>query len=186
MNGQEENEVKEWVELLNESKEVTDQKIVEFNLANAEKHEEYWIYLQIEKHTGIEQCKGNCKPIINGAWIGYYSFNVDFSMTQYATYHILTNPISVLEITKGTNKPQFNPTQILREIEAIGNETGTGKSTFEFPANYTDRQTDRQTDRAQLILNPVSSLRLPWGYAKTANDDGKGTGGRRDERVENY
>ena len=27
---------KEWVELLNESKEVTDQKTVEFNLANAE------------------------------------------------------------------------------------------------------------------------------------------------------
>ena len=36
LQGQEENEVKEWVELLNESKEVTDQKIVEFNLANAE------------------------------------------------------------------------------------------------------------------------------------------------------
>ena len=36
INGQEEDEVKEWVELLNESKEVTDQKIVEFSLANAE------------------------------------------------------------------------------------------------------------------------------------------------------
>lgn len=41
--------------------------------------------------------------------------------------------------------------------------------------------TDRQTDRAWLILNPVS--RMPWRYVKTANDDGKGTGGRRDERV---
>ena len=39
MNAQGENEVKEWVELLNESKEVTDQKIVEFSLANAEKHD---------------------------------------------------------------------------------------------------------------------------------------------------
>lgn len=34
---QEVEEMKEWVELLNESKEVTDQKTVEFNLANAEK-----------------------------------------------------------------------------------------------------------------------------------------------------
>ena len=141
MNGQEENEMKEWEELLNESKEVTDQKTVEFNLANAEKHEEYWIHLHIEKHTGIEQCKGNCKPIINGALIGYYSFNVDLSMTQYASYHIWTNPISVLEITKSINKPQFNPTQILREIEAIGNETGTGTFTLEFPANYTGKIT---------------------------------------------
>ena len=24
---------------------------------------------------------------------------------------------------------------------------------------------------------------MPWRYVKTANDDGKGTGGRRDERV---
>ena len=133
--------MKEWVELLNESKEVTDQKTVEFNLANAEKHEEYWIHLQIEKHTGIEQCKGNCKPIINGALIGYYSFNVDLSMTQYASYHIWTNPISVLEITKSTNNPQFNLTQISREIEAIGNETGTGKFKLEFPANYTGKIT---------------------------------------------
>lgn len=132
---------KEWVELLNESKEVTNQKIVEFSLANAESHSEYWIYLQIEKHTGTGQCKGNCKPTINGALIGYYSFSVDFSMTQYASYHIWTNPVSVLEIAKGANKIQFNPTQIAREIEAIGNETGTGKFALEFPANYTGKIT---------------------------------------------
>lgn len=141
MNGQEVEEMKEWVELLNESKEVTDQKTVEFNLANADSHEEYWIYLHIEKHTGIEQCKGNCKPIINGAWIGYYSFNVDFSADQYVSYHIWTNPISVLEIAKSMSKPQFNLVQILRQIETIGNETGTGKFTLEFPANYTGKIT---------------------------------------------
>lgn len=133
--------MKEWEELLNESKEVTDQKIVEFNLANAEKHEEYWMYLQIEKHMGIEQCKGNCKPIINGAFIGYYSFNVDLSMIQYASYHIWTNPISVLEIAKNSHNPKFNTSQMSRQIEAIGNETGTGKFTFEFPANYTGKIT---------------------------------------------
>ena len=141
MNGQEENEVKEWVELLNESKEVTDQKIVEFSLANAEKHDEYWIYPQIEKHTGTGQCKGNCKPTINGAWIGYYSLNVDFSADQYVSYHIWTNPINVLEIAKSMSKPQFNLVQILRQIETVGNETNTGKFTLEFPANYTGKIT---------------------------------------------
>lgn len=141
MNGQEEDEVKEWVELLNESKEVTDQKTVEFSLANADSHEEYWIYIQIEKHTGAEQCKGNCKPIINGALIGYYSLNVDFSTGQNVSYHIWTNPISVLEMVKGINSLQFNTVQILRQIEAIGNETGTGKFILEFPANYTGKIT---------------------------------------------
>ena len=88
-----------------------------------------------------EPCKGNCKPIINGAWIGYYSLNVDFSADQYVSYHIWTNPISVLEIANSMSKPQFNLVQILRQIKTIGNETGTGKFTLEFPANYTGKIT---------------------------------------------
>lgn len=36
-----------------------------------------------------------------------------------------------------------------------------------------------------MILNPVSSPRMPWSYAETANDDAEyDTGGRRYERVE--
>ena len=137
MNRQEDDEMKEWVELLNESKEVTDQKTVEFDLANAEKHEEYWIHLQIEKHTGIEQCKGNCRPIINGAGIGYFSFNTDFSTNQNMSYHIWTNPVSVLEMARSQYALKFNAAQMSRQMEAIGNETGTGKFTLDFPANYT-------------------------------------------------
>ena len=141
MNGQEDDEMKEWVELLNESKEVTDQKTVEFDLANAEKHEEYWIYIQIEKHTGIEQCKGNCKPTINGAYIGYHTLNVDFATKLDASYHIWTKPVNVLEIAKAMNSIYFNASQILRQVEQIGNETNTGKFTLEFPANYTGKIT---------------------------------------------
>ena len=141
MNGQEEDGMKEWGELLNESKEVTDQKTVEFNLANAEKHEEYWIYIQIEKHTGAEQCKGNCKPTINGAYIGVYTFNVDFATKWDASYHIWTKPVNVLEMSKGMNSIQYNVVQMLRQVEQIGNETGTGKFTLEFPANYTGKIT---------------------------------------------
>lgn len=141
MNGQEENEVKEWVELLNESKEVTDQKIVEFSLANAEKHDEYWIYLQIEKHTGTGQCKGNCKPTINGAYIGFYTFNVDFATKWDASYHIWTKPVNVLEMAKSVNSIHSNTVQMLRQVEQIGNETNTGKFTLEFPANYTGKIT---------------------------------------------
>jgi hypothetical protein len=41
MNGQEVEEMKKWEELLNESKEVTDQKTVELDLASTESHDEY-------------------------------------------------------------------------------------------------------------------------------------------------
>lgn len=143
INGQEENEMKEWVELLNESKEITDQKTVEFNLANAEKHEEYWIYIQIEKHTGIEQCKGNCKPTINGAYIGFYTLNVDFATKYDTLYHIWTKPVNVLEMSKSINSIQTNTVQMLRQVEQIGNETNTGKFTLEFPANYTGKITTK-------------------------------------------
>ena len=141
MNGQEDDEMKEWVELLNESKEVTDQKIVEFSLANADSHEEYWIYLQIEKHTGTGQCKGNCKPTINGAYIGFYTLNVDFATKLDASYHIWTKPVNVLEMARGTNSIQTNTVQMLRQVEQNGNETNTGKFTLEFPANYTGKIT---------------------------------------------
>ena len=143
MNGQEVEEMKKWEELLNESKEVTDQKTVEFNLSNAENHEEYWIYLHIEKHTGIEQCKGNCKPTINGAHIGLYTFNVDFATKYDASYHIWTNPVNVLEMSKSVNSIQSNTVQMLRQVEQIGNETNTGKFTLEFPANYTGKITTK-------------------------------------------
>lgn len=143
INGQEENEMKEWVELLNESKEITDQKTVEFNLANAEKHEEYWIYIQIEKHTGIEQCKGNCKPTINGAYIGFYTLNADFATKYDTSYHIWTKPVNVLEMSKSINSIQTNTVQMLRQVEQIGNETNTGKFTLEFPVNYTGKITTK-------------------------------------------
>lgn len=132
---------KEWVELLNESKEVTDQKTVEFNLANADSHEEYWIYLQFGNHTGTGQCKGNCKPTINGAHIGSYTFNVDFATKRDASYHIWTKPVNVLEVARGINSMQSNTVQMLRQVEQIGNETNTGKFTLEFPANYTGKIT---------------------------------------------
>ena len=141
LQGQEEDEVKEWVELLNESKEVTDQKTVEFSLANADSHEEYWIFIQAVKHTGAEQCKGNCVIKLNGASIGYYTFSGDFGGSQNnASYHIWMNPLKLLEVAKHVNSMQFNSTTVQRQ-EFVGDETGTGKFTLAFPANYTGKIT---------------------------------------------
>lgn len=162
MNAQEVEEMKKWEELLNESKEVTDQKTVEFNLANAEKHEEYWIYLQIEKHTGTEQCKGNCKPTINGAFIGVYTFNVDFTTRWDASYHIWTKPVNVLEMSKGTNSIQYNTVQTARQVEQIGNEIGTGKFTLEFPANYTGKITAKILGRQEVINKCTQNYKMEY------------------------
>lgn len=128
---------KEWVELLNESKEVTDLKIVEFSLANAEKHEEYWIYLEVKKHTGSEQCKGNCAIKLNGANIGYFILNADYSQGQNnLSAHVWTKPINLLEHLTTPVGLQYNSVNVRRN-GSVGNETGTGKFTLEFPANYT-------------------------------------------------
>ena len=59
MNGQEENEVKEWVELLNErERTVTDLQNVEFDLATNESHSEYWMRFEIGQHTGENTVNG--------------------------------------------------------------------------------------------------------------------------------
>lgn len=144
MNGQEENEVKEWVELLNESKEVTDQKTVELDLASTESHDEYWLFLEIQKHTGTEQCKGDCRLNLNGAEIGNHSLNVDFAYFINTTYHIFTEePLKLLEMSQPVSVPlRFNRVNVQRQ-ESVGNETGTGKLVLDFPAKYTGTITAR-------------------------------------------
>lgn len=73
MNGQEENEVKEWVELLNErERTVTDLQNVEFDLATNESHSEYWMRFEIGQHTGENIVNGKLGINLNGANIGYY------------------------------------------------------------------------------------------------------------------
>ena len=141
MNGQEENEMKEWVELLNDSKTVTDNKVVEFDLAKADTHEEYWLFLNIDKHTGLEECNGNCEITLNGAKVGYFVLSYNLSKEQRnATCHILMEPLNLLEITQHMNSLAFNCVQISRQ-ESVGIETGTGKFTLKFPANYTGQVT---------------------------------------------
>lgn len=62
LQGQEENEVKEWVELLNESEKiVTDSQNVEFDLATNESHSEYWMRFEIGQHTGENIVNGKTR-----------------------------------------------------------------------------------------------------------------------------
>lgn len=144
MNGQEVEEMKKWEELLNESKEVTDQKTVELDLASTESHDEYWLFLEIQKHTGTEQCKGNCHLNLNGAEIGYYALNVDFANFINTSYHIFTEePLKLFEMSQPVSVSLRSNRINVQRQESVGNETGTGKLVLDFPAKYTGTITAR-------------------------------------------
>lgn len=144
MNGQEDEEMKKWEELLNESKEVTDQKTVELDLASTESHDEYWLFLEIQKHTGTNQCKGDCRLSLNGAEIGDHSLNVDFSNFINTSYHIFTEePLKLLEMSQPVSVSLRSNRINVQRQETVGNETGTGKLVLDFPAKYTGTITAR-------------------------------------------
>lgn len=138
MNGQEENGMKEWVELLNESdKIVTDSQNVEFGLATNESHSEYWMRFEIGKHTGENTVNGKLVINLNGANIGYYMLARDYSKNaEDVSMHIYMQPIGMIEFVRSQNNIDFNSFPVTR-IGSVGEETGTGKLTFRFPANYT-------------------------------------------------
>ena len=138
LQGQEENEVKEWVELLNESEKiVTDSRNVEFDLTTNESHSEYWMRFEIGKHTGENTVNGKLDINLNGANIGYYMFARDYSKNaEDVSIHIYMQPIGLIEFVRSANNIDFNGLPVTRS-GSVGKETGTGKLTFRFAANYT-------------------------------------------------
>ena len=138
MNGQEEDEVKEWVELLNESERaVTDSQDVKFELPSNESHSEYWISFIIAKHTGENTVNGQVEIKLNGAQIGYYMLAQDYSKSQKCVdMHVYMQPIGSVDYAQSANGINSNSVQIARN-RFVGKETGTGKLTFRFPAKYT-------------------------------------------------
>ena len=129
---------KEWVELLNErERAVTDLQNVEFDLATNESHSEYWMRFEIGKHTGENTVNGKLDINLNGANMGYYMFVQDYSKDViYVSMHAYMQPIGMIEFVRSKNNIDFNSLQVAR-IGSVEKETGTGKLTFRFAANYT-------------------------------------------------
>ena len=140
MNVQEENEVKEWVELLNESERtVTDAQNVEFELSTSESHSEYWVFFMIQKHTGENTVNGDVKININGASLGYYMLAQDYSKAIIdVSIHAYMQPVGVIDYTRSSVGVGSNSIQVTRNA-TVGEEIGTGKLTLRFPANYTGK-----------------------------------------------
>ncbi len=129
---------KEWVELLNErERTVTDLQNVEFDLATNESHSEYWMRFEIGKHTGENTVNGKLDINLNGANIGYYILARDYSKNaEDVSIHVYTQPIGMIEFVHMQNNIDFNSPPVARN-GSVGKETGTGKLTFRFAANYT-------------------------------------------------
>ena len=138
LQGQEEDEVKEWVELLNESERtVTDTQNVEFELSTSESHSEYWVFFMIRKHTGENTVNGQVAINLNGARIGYYMLAQDYSKAlMCVSIHAYMQPIGVIDYTRSSVDVSTNSIQVTRNAW-VGEETGTGKLTLRFPAKYT-------------------------------------------------
>ena len=140
MNGQEDDEMKEkeWVEILNESERiVTDTRDVEFELSSDESHSEYWVFFVIQKHTGENVVNGQVGIKINGAYLGYYMLAQDYSKALIdVSIHAYMQPVGVIDYTRSSVGINSNSIQVARNA-SVGEETGTGKLTLRFPANYT-------------------------------------------------
>ena len=140
MSGQEENGMKEWVELLNESERtVTDTQNVEFELSTSESHSEYWAFFMIQKHAGENTVNGQVVIKINGASLGYYMLAQDYSKAIIdVSIHAYMQPVGVIDYTRSSVGVGSNSIQVARNA-MVGEETGTGKLTLRFPANYTGK-----------------------------------------------
>lgn len=129
---------KEWVELLNErERAVTDLQNVEFDLATNESHSEYWMSFKIGQHTGENTVNGKLDINLNGANIGYYMLARDYSKNaDYVSVHVYMQPVGMIDFAHIQNNIAFNSPPVFRN-GSVGKETGTGKLTFRFAANYT-------------------------------------------------
>ena len=129
--------MKKWIEILNESRVITDIQNVEFELSTNESHDEYWIFLSIAKHTGENVVNGQIGIRLNGAIIGYYMFAKDYAKSNLeANVHVYMEPINILEKIESTVSPETNASQMFRS-GWITKENGTGKLVLMFPGKYT-------------------------------------------------
>ena len=129
--------VKEWVTLVNDSKTVENLKTIEFDLANADFHDEFRCYLEIGKNANTDGKTQNLLIGINGMNIGYFLFQTKWDVNYSGYFEIEKYPITKLVFTSlVTNSMFYNQTQLKIQLDCVGTETGTGKLVFEFPSGY--------------------------------------------------
>lgn len=128
---------KEWITLVDESKTTENLNTIEFNLANAELHDEFRMYFEIDKNANANGKDSNLNININGMPVGYYLFNLKWDNYYYEYFEIEKLPKPKITITSfSTVNPTYNRTESSIMLGSVGKETGTGKLIFSFPEGY--------------------------------------------------
>ena len=129
--------MKEWVTLVDESKTVENLSTIEFDLANAELHDEFRLYIEIDKNANVDDKSHNLWMKINGMAVGYYLFNTkwDYNFNKYFEIEKLPKPRIFTSVTSSVSV-KLNTQSVLIQYDNLGTETGTGKLTFNFPTDY--------------------------------------------------
>lgn len=130
-------EMKEWVTLVDESKTVENLSTIEFDLANAELHDEFRLYIEIDKNANTDGKYHNLSISINGMSVGYYLLNTkwDADYNKYFEFEKLPKPRILTSVTSSVNV-KFNTQNALFMYDNLGAETGDGKILFKFPTDY--------------------------------------------------
>lgn len=129
--------MKEWVTLVNESKTVENLNTIEFNLANAEFHDEFRLYIEVDKNANSDAKQHNLKAYINGMEIGYYMFNAQWNTLMRSYVEIEKKPIPKLSILPlSTTELKYSVNNLKAQVNYMTEEKGTGKLVFKFPTDY--------------------------------------------------
>ena len=129
--------MKEWVTLADESKTVENLSTIEFDLANAELHDEFRLYVEVGKNANADNKIHNLLITINGMSVGYYMFSTkwDANYNKYYEIEKLPKP-RILTSATSSVAVKFNTQNALFMYDNLGAETGNGKILFKFPTDY--------------------------------------------------
>lgn len=130
--------MKEWATLVDESKTVENLNTIEFNLANAEFHDEFRLYIESDKNANADGKQYNMNISINGMNVGYFLFNTKWDYYSYSYIELEKKPIpKIVFVPFVSVNLKFNSVSRKLLLNNIGAEKGSGKLTFSFPAGYT-------------------------------------------------
>lgn len=133
----EDEEMKEWITLVDESKTVENLSTISFDLANKELHDEFRLYFEIDKNANADGKSHNLDININGMYVGYYLFASKFDTYIYEYCEIEKLPMpKITFISLSTVSVTYNRMPALIMLNSIGTETGNGKLTFYFSDNH--------------------------------------------------
>lgn len=128
----------EWIKLIDTTLNMTEPAtVLLFDLPNGTIYDEYILRLYLSKASEGITCSGKVDLNINGAWVGYYTFNNNFSTgaMQYFIRVYFHTGYKYFEWTQGANSIENNK-MTMTMMGAVGDQTGTGQFKITFPAEY--------------------------------------------------